>query len=193
MSTTAVLSLLPPASTALERAIEQTQARFAPDLSVSTLWDADTCPDAFLPYLAWAMSVDEWDQNWGDDKKRAVIKESRSIHQHKGTLSAIRRALTALGQPDAEIIERSDYIRCDGSVTCDGTHTCGGRWATYRVTLKQATTVKAAYQIKRLLEAVGRLAVELVAIDYAASAFVCDGSIVCNGEYSCGTVDTTLN
>lgn len=186
-------SLLPPASTPLERAIEQTQARFSPPRLVPTLWNAATCPEAFLPYLAWAVSVDEWDSLWSVDKKRAVIAESREIHQRKGTPSAIRRALASIGQPDAEIIERRDFIRCDGSVRADGARTCGGRWATYYVTLFRPITISGAYQVKRLLEAVGRNAVELVAIDFAAAAFRCDGSIRCNGQYSCGSVNTTLS
>ena len=46
-------SLLPPSSTPLERAIEQTQARFDPPLRIPGLWNSDTCPASFLPYLAW--------------------------------------------------------------------------------------------------------------------------------------------
>lgn len=188
-------TILPPSSTPLERAIEQTGAARLGALPsiVASLWNAASCPAALLPYLAWANAVDEWDENWSEQKKRTVIAEAPEIHRTKGTAYAIRRALTALGQGDAEIIERTDYIRCDGSVTCDGSHTCGGQWATYLVNLRQALTVGDAHLIRRLLEAVGRNAVQLLAINFEAAAFRCDGTITCNGDYSCGAVNTTIN
>lgn len=185
-------TLLPPSSTPLERALARTMGSFNHPRFVPSLWNADTCPEAFLPYLAWALSVDEWDERWSVVKKREVIKAAREIHRRKGTPIAIRRALASVGQPNADLIERADFIRCDGSVICDGTRSCGGQWATRRVILKQPITVSGAYQIKRLLAAVGRNCVHLLAIRFAAAAFRCDGTITCNGNYTCGTVNTTI-
>ncbi|WP_181952362.1 phage tail protein I [Yersinia canariae] len=62
-----------------------------------TLWDPQRCPVALLPYLAWALSVDRWDFNWPETTKRHVIASSFFIHQHKGTISALRRAVEPLG------------------------------------------------------------------------------------------------
>ncbi|HJW26435.1 MAG TPA: phage tail protein I [Rhodocyclaceae bacterium] len=186
-------TLLPPSSTPLERALSRAMGRFNPPSVIPTLWNPDTCPISVLPYLAWALSVDEWDEAWSIEKKREVVKEARGIHQKKGTLSAIRRALASVGQPDAEIIERADLIRCDGSVICDGTHSCGGEWATRRVVLKRPVTIDQAFLIKRLIGAVGRNCVHLLSVRFDASAFRCDGTITCNGAYSCGTVNTTIN
>jgi len=188
-------TLLPPSSTPLERALDRTgAARLAALPSVvANLWNAATCPVALLPYLAWAVSVDEWDDKWSEAKKRAVIASAPETHRTKGTPTSIRRALSMLGQPDAQLIERTDYIRCDGSVIADGTHTCGGRWATYRVRLFQPLTIGDALLIKRTLEAVGRYATQLLSIDFSAAAFRCDGSVICNGNYTCGSVATTLN
>lgn len=190
---TAPATLLPANGTPLERALSVTLGRFSPPAVVPTLWNAASCPPGVLPFLAWALSVDEWDHHWSIEKKRAVIAAARAIHQKKGTPLATRTALAALNQPDAEITERSDYIRCDGSVICDGDHTCGGDWATYRVRLLRAMTIGDAYLTKRTLAAVGRNAVHLQAIDFSAAAFRCDGTIVCNGDYSCGAVNTTIN
>jgi phage tail P2-like protein len=53
-------------------------------------------PEAFLPYLAWALSVDVWDGNWPLSRKREVVSAARSVHRHKGTIAAVRRALAAL-------------------------------------------------------------------------------------------------
>ena len=50
-----------------------------------------------LPYLAWALSVDRWDERWTEHAKRAVIKASFFVHQHKGTIGALRHAVEPLG------------------------------------------------------------------------------------------------
>ena len=56
-------SLLPPGSTSLERRLAQTCSGIS-DLQVPLrdLWNPATCPVSFLPYLAWAFSVDRWDR-----------------------------------------------------------------------------------------------------------------------------------
>lgn len=189
-------TILPPSSTPLERALDQTAgARLAAlPAVVASLWNADTCPAVLLPYLAWAMSVDEWNDGWGVEKKRAVIKESRHIHQHKGTLSAIKRALAAIGQPDATIIERGNYIRHNGAALRNGTHTRAGSggWASYRVILTQPVTIDMAQQIKRLLASVQRNCIVLTAIDYKQAALRHNGAATRNGSYTRGVVDTTL-
>lgn len=190
-------SVLPPASTPIERTAdavaEQRLARMP--AIVTSLWNADTCPAPLLPYLAIALSVDEWNDGWGVDKKRAVIKESRYIHQHKGTLAAIRRALTAIGQPDATIIERGDYVFRDGTRTRDATHQRRGQggWATYRIILSRPATVDLAYQIKRLLAAVQRNCITLTAIDYRQAALRRNGVAIRDAAWTRGVVDTTIN
>lgn len=193
---TAPATLLPPSSTPLERAIDQTAAARMAALPsvVASLWNADTCPAALLPYLAWAMSVDEWNDGWGVEKKRAVIKESRHIHQHKGTLSAIKRALTAIGQPGATVIERGNYIRHNGLYLRDGTHNRqgAGGWASYRVILTQPVTIDMAQQIKRLLAAVQRNCIVLTALDYKQAALRHNGAATRNASYTRGVVDTTI-
>lgn len=50
-----------------------------------------------LPYLARAFSVDRWDRNWPEETKRQVIRDAWLIHRHKGTISALRRAIEPLG------------------------------------------------------------------------------------------------
>ncbi|EPH2970336.1 phage tail protein I [Klebsiella quasipneumoniae] len=69
------------------------------DLSVPLrdLWNPWRCPVKFLPYLAWAFSVDSWDENWIEAEKRAVISEAFWLHQRKGTIAAIRRVVEKMG------------------------------------------------------------------------------------------------
>ncbi|WP_233638547.1 phage tail protein I, partial [Citrobacter cronae] len=69
------------------------------DLQVSLrdLWNPATCPVRFLPYLAWAFSVDRWDESWTESVKRRVVQDAFYIHQHKGTTSAVRRVVEPFG------------------------------------------------------------------------------------------------
>lgn len=99
-------SLLPPSATAQERALDLTTARIGDvPVPLRTLWDADTCPAALLPWLAWALSVDVWDPTWTDLQKRQAIKDSVSIHRRKGTAGALYTALAAY---DVDIEEWQD-------------------------------------------------------------------------------------
>jgi len=62
-----------------------------------TLWNPQTCPVPLLPYLAWAWSVDRWDQTWPEETKRAVVASAQFVHRRKGTIAAIRRVVEPLG------------------------------------------------------------------------------------------------
>lgn len=188
-------TLLPPSSTPLERAVARLLGqRLAAPRIVPTLWDADTCPAALLPYLAWSLSVDEWGHGWSVEKKREVIKAAREIHQKKGTPLAIRRSLAAVGHPDAELIERADCIRHDGTARRNGLHRRRGLggWPTFRVILKRPVTVDQAWMIKRLLDSTKRNCVELLAIDYSQAALRRNGVARRNGAYTRGVVNTQL-
>jgi len=90
-------SLLPPNATRTERAIEQATARLATmPATARHTWNPQTCPIDLLPWLAWALSVDEWDSAWPERTKRAAIAASIGVHKHKGTRSAINRIMSAL-------------------------------------------------------------------------------------------------
>lgn len=91
-------SLLPPNATALERALEQVATRFSHiPVPLRQIWNADTCPENLLPWLARSVSVDVWDTNWTSEQKRTAIKASIEIHRRKGTIGAVLDALRALG------------------------------------------------------------------------------------------------
>ncbi|ELF1740934.1 phage tail protein I [Klebsiella pneumoniae] len=69
------------------------------DLSVPLrdLWNPWRCPVKFLPYLAWAFSVDRWEETWSETEKRQAVSEAFWIHQRKGTVAAVRRVIENLG------------------------------------------------------------------------------------------------
>jgi len=75
---------------------------------VRTLYDAGCCPEDALPHLAWAFSVDYWNDAWSEAVKRRVIGESLPVHRVKGSVGAVRRALAGLGI-DAQIEEWFAY------------------------------------------------------------------------------------
>ncbi|WP_431002580.1 phage tail protein I [Klebsiella pneumoniae] len=69
------------------------------DLSVPLrdLWNPWRCPVKFLPYLAWAFSVDRWDDVWTEAEKRQAIANAFWMHQRKGTIAAVRRVIEDMG------------------------------------------------------------------------------------------------
>jgi phage tail P2-like protein len=98
-------SLLPPNATTLERALEAATLRIdAIPVPLRTLWNPDAIPAALLPWLAWGLSVDNWDPTWTEARKRAVVAASIDVHQHKGTVGAMLTALSALDY-NAKLVE----------------------------------------------------------------------------------------
>lgn len=86
--------LLPPNATGFERALSGPTGRITAIPSpIDTLWRWEACPEAFLPWLAWALSVDLWDETWPVERKRGMIRESFDLHRKKGTLYCIGRYL----------------------------------------------------------------------------------------------------
>lgn len=87
---------LPRNSTPLERALVAAWDGEA-DHPLKHLYNADACPAHLLPYLAWAWSVDRWNNDWPENSKRAACRAAWLIHQRKGTLGALRRVVEPLG------------------------------------------------------------------------------------------------
>lgn len=69
----------------------------------------DLAPDNILPWLAWAVSVDDWSDNWSLAVKKNVIKASINVHKKKGTIGALRSALEAFNYENITVEEWFDY------------------------------------------------------------------------------------
>ncbi|MGY3257030.1 phage tail protein I [Pseudomonas chlororaphis] len=89
-------SLLPLNSTLLERGVEAATEEVT-EIPLRTLYNPATCPTHLLYQLAWAWSVDRWDDRWSEAVKRSAIASSFYIHAHKGTIGALRRVVEPLG------------------------------------------------------------------------------------------------
>ncbi len=108
---TAIDSILPPNSSVLEQDFEQTTATRLNSLTsnLQYLMNPDKCPNELLPWLAWAVSVDVWSDDWTDEQKRTTIRESVQVHRQKGTLGALKRALIAFDYANIDIKEWFEY------------------------------------------------------------------------------------
>lgn len=91
------MTLLPDTSGELEKKLETLGERFDFANPSNNLWDPENCPEKALIYLAWALSVDSWSENWTEKEKRNIVKNSLDIHRLKGTSAALKNALNSLG------------------------------------------------------------------------------------------------
>lgn len=90
--------LLPIGSTPLEkRAAEILKSAVENPIVIADLINPERCPTDLLPYLAWAFSVDKWDENWTEEVKRIAIKQSYFVHKQKGTIGAVKRVVEPIG------------------------------------------------------------------------------------------------
>jgi phage tail P2-like protein len=180
--------LLPPNATEYEKAVA-TVCSEANDLpiDIKKLWNPDECPENFLPWLAWALSVDFWDDLWPPEIKRNVIKASFDVHKIKGTPKSIKMLLEAAGYGEANIVEGRVKTKLDGTYKLDGIKTCGDQstWADNVIIFNQAISNRMAEQFTRLFAAVAPARSRLHELRYHRT-LKCDGEIKLNGNYKLG-------
>ncbi|MDC7675378.1 phage tail protein I [Asticcacaulis machinosus] len=90
------MSLLPPNSSPLERAVEAATDR-TPPIPLRAIWDADTCPLHVLPWLAWALSIDNWSADWPEAAKRDRVRIAIALQRKKGTAQSVHDVVRAVG------------------------------------------------------------------------------------------------
>ncbi|SNY66317.1 phage tail protein, P2 protein I family [Stenotrophomonas sp. CC120223-11] len=90
-------NLLPPNATHAERGLARAIVARPLPVDITALWDADRCPTALLPWLAWALSVDEWKAYWPETVKRARVRAAIAIQRRKGTWGSVRDVVAAFG------------------------------------------------------------------------------------------------
>jgi phage tail P2-like protein len=64
---------------------------------IKTLWDVEEADARFLSFLAWGLHVDFWRDELSEGTKRALIRNSFMEHRYKGTVAAVKRALSDFG------------------------------------------------------------------------------------------------
>jgi phage tail P2-like protein len=103
-------SLLPINASKLLKDLESSSLK-ASDLEALNRYitNPNLAPENILPWLAWAVSVDDWDDNWTLEVRRNVIRSSIKIHKKKGTIGALRSALEAFNYENITVEEWFNY------------------------------------------------------------------------------------
>ncbi|HCP8204657.1 TPA: phage tail protein I, partial [Escherichia coli] len=122
-------------------------------------------------YLAWAFSVDRWDRNWPEETKRQVIRDAWLIHRHKGTISALRRAIEPLGY----LIRVSEWWEFDGEP------------GTFKVdvgTLDSGVTEEMYLEMERLIADAKPASRHLIGLNIIQDipGYLYTGGVVCDGD-----------
>lgn len=170
-------SLLPPNATAAEQGLDRAGGMRLQALQprlIAQLWDPATCPISALPWLAWALSVDDWDEAWPEAAKRAVVAASVAVHRRKGTVASVRAMVAAFGvSPDEMTIEE----RLEGY-----------SWAHYGITLQTPVTTQMAEAIRRALASVAPARSKLVRL--SANVLLMHNGFIKrrDGTYTRGTI-----
>jgi len=175
-------SLLPPNASPLERALDSAiEARLdAVDPGpIRDLWDAAACPAALLPWLAWAWSVDDWDDAWPEAVKRLIVAGAIAVHRTKGTVGSIKRMVAAFGIPSSQITVDEQLHRGPGGSAYT--------WADYGITVDVPMSITTARAMQRVLKHVAPARSRLAYVR-ANVRIAHDGSIKHTGDYTHGYV-----
>ena len=182
-------SLLPINRTASEKAVDDATARMGDvPVPIGDLWDAHSCPASLLPWLAWALSVDNWHADWTEGTKRDVLAKAVQVHRQKGTVAAVRAALDAAGFGDARIIERWGDDSYDAAITYDGTsdHQITSHWAQFRVRIDRAISIAQGARVRDVLAIVAPARCHLDGLNYSEALNLYNGAVTHDGVYSHG-------
>jgi phage tail P2-like protein len=163
-------SVLPSNATELERALDLLEGErlwgTVPDLAgtgglkrqVPFLWDADTCPMAFLPLLAWAFRLDFFDTFWPESFQRSMVKNARRINQLRGTVAGLKLMLELLGHPNAQVIESPGVPRRGEGLVRDGSRQRAKPtdWALFSIVLTNPISDRQFELLKQAVDRVKR-------------------------------------
>jgi hypothetical protein len=91
--------ILPSNASPLERLMAASGAHRIDGIPVpiDTIKRPFEAPAAFLPHLAWETSLDIWEEDWPEWRKRRAISKSIGLHRLKGTLPGVEGWLDILG------------------------------------------------------------------------------------------------
>lgn len=142
---TDVLSLLPVDRTQLEEVLEQVSGTRWEDADVDIIArfkDPWRVPAHLLNFLAHERSVDIWDENWPEMKKRAVIASAPNDHRKKGTLAGIRRYLEIANAEIVQVVRRPQGFAVSRNLTKEEQEEWLEKHPKVRITFFQGTGTK---------------------------------------------------
>ena len=181
-------SALPPNVTPLEEAIEEMARALDLGVDLAQLMSPDRCPEAFLPFLAWHLSADDWSNDWSLPVRREIVRRAVEVHRVRGTLGAVKAALLAAGFADARVYEAGSAIRYDGTYSHDGAiaYQPGGHWAEFQVRVPRPMTVEQASEVRRLVERAAPASRHLTELSYPLAQSIYDGTARYDGSRNYG-------
>lgn len=186
---------LPSGSSKIERGMVYAFDTPPHERVIPLLWDVDECPLGLLPWLAWALNVDTWSSDWPESYKRQVIRNAQTIQAIKGTIGAVKQALTDLGHGSAQVFERVGGGRYYGTGDTYGNpadqfnYGDAALWATFAVKLFSPISIEQAKLIIARLDSVKRACVHLVALDFSSTPIVYGTpNLYYNNQYTHGVV-----
>lgn len=111
--------LLPPNAGARELAVEQVGTeRYPLDADIVRRFkDPWTCPAHLLPWLAYEHSVDLWDDEWPEERKRSIIANARAMHRAKGTKRGLEWYLSYADTDVIRVLTPPLFAFCGPSLT----------------------------------------------------------------------------
>jgi phage tail-like protein len=185
-----VSDLLPSNSTTLERAVAASHQDLSElPIAIRHIRNPANCPASILPFLAWELSVDEWNPEWSEDIKRRVIAESIAIHRRKGTRGAVRRALEAIfGEGGFSLVEGAAGGIYSGINTHNNTNFYGQseHWAKYSVYISRPISQRIAADVRHILASVAPARCHLLALNFEQGQSAYDGSILYDNTFTHG-------
>ncbi|PZQ21165.1 MAG: phage tail protein I [Sphingopyxis macrogoltabida] len=92
------VSILPANATKQERDVEAAISDIG-GLPIPTraVWSAADCPADLLPWLAWGLSIDDWNADWPEQVKRSRIAAAIPIQRRKGTAKSVADVVNSFG------------------------------------------------------------------------------------------------
>lgn len=183
-------TLLPPSATSQEVDIDLATSRISDiPVPIRDLWNDETCPTEFLPWLAWSWGVDEWSESWSDESKRATIRDALMVQKRKGSVWSIRRVMSNAGYGNVEIVEGLYSNLYNGAADYNGFITYGdpSQWATYRIVLERPISNAQAAQVRRILETTAPARSKLMEFVFVEASNLYNDTIKYDGAYNYGT------
>ena len=178
---------LPAGSTPLERALVKAITSLPRPVVIEQINDYEKIDARLLNIVAYGLNVDAWSSSWPESIKRAALKTAREIQSKKGTVWAVREVLKALGQGDAEIIERVQRRRYDDGNRFDAGliwSDSANQWATFAIRLKQPVTEAQGRLIIDAVSAVKRASAHLLYVDWATAQLRWDMQLYWDSGYT---------
>ena len=150
-------------------------------IPVRHLWNPDTSPTAFLPYLACAMSVDADISLFTETQQRELIRTSFEVHRRKGTVGSIKRVVEALGwdiADDGFVEGRRDTTDMDMIVRENG------GWAQFTIEIMNTIPIAQAREAFKLVQNISPVSRRLYSFDFSSVPKFYDGGVNSEGIFT---------